>query len=57
MKILILKLNQTSDIKALEKVKFEKSEILDLTGNKIPNINILEKVNFPHLKELNLFIK
>ena len=47
--------NNISDIKVLEKVKFNKLEILNLSGNKISNnINILEKVNFKELKKLYL---
>jgi len=38
----------------LEKVKFEKLEVLSLTENKISDINILEKVNFKELKKLFL---
>ena len=48
--------NNISDIKILEKVKFNKLEKLDLGWNKISNnINILENVNFKELKELNLY--
>jgi len=40
-----------SDIKILEKVNFEKLEILDLSLNeRLSDINILEKVNFKELK-------
>ena len=46
--------NNISDIKVLEKVKFNKLEILNLGWNKISNINILENVKFKKLKELNL---
>ena len=49
MKKLSLKNNKISDIKVLERVKFEKLELLDLGGNKISDINILEKVNFKEL--------
>ena len=39
--------NNISDIKVLEKVKFEKLEKLNLRWNKISNnINILENVEF-----------
>ena len=43
-----------SDIKVLEKVKYDKLEILNLEGNIISNLNILENVNFKDLKQLNL---
>jgi len=33
-------------------VNFNKLKILDLSHNKISDINILEKVNFKELKEL-----
>ena len=47
--------NNISDIIVLEKVKFEKLEILYLSGNyELSDINILEKVNFKELKELDL---
>ena len=46
--------NNISDIKILEKVKFNKLEILNLGWNKISNINILENVDFKELKELDL---
>jgi len=46
--------NNISDIKVLEKVKFNKLEKLNLESNKISNINILENVDFKKLKELNL---
>ena len=36
--------NKISDIKVLEKVKFNKLEILNLSVNQITDINILEKV-------------
>ena len=49
-----LSYNKISDIKILEKVKFEKLEILYLIANKITDINILEKVNFKNLKKLYL---
>ena len=42
------------DINFLEKVKFDKIEILDLSKNKISDIEILEKVNFKNLKKLFL---
>ena len=42
------------DLKDLVIINFKKLEILDLSGNKISNINILEKVNFKELKKLNL---
>ena len=47
--------NKISDIRVLEKVKFEKLEYLYLGDNNISNINKLEKVNFEELKELNLY--
>ena len=55
LKNLYLNSNLISDIKALEKAKFEKLEILDLGNNDIEDINILEKVNFNELKELYLY--
>ena len=58
LKELKLSNNNISDIKVLERVKFEKLEKLDLGVNKISNnINILENVNFKELKELNLYYK
>ena len=55
LKELYLWYNKISDIKFLEKVKFEKLEILSLGWNKnISNYYILEKVNFKELKELSL---
>ena len=51
---LYLNNNQISDIKLLEKVKFENLEELDLNNNKISDIEILEKVKFYNLKTLNL---
>jgi len=39
----------------LEKVNFEKLEILNLEGNQISNIDILENANFKELKDLNLY--
>ena len=48
--------NDISDIKFLEKVKFEKLEILNLSRiENISNYYILEKVNFKELKELYLY--
>ena len=41
-------------LKDLFKINFNKLEVLDLSGNKIPDINVLEKVNFKELKKLNL---
>ena len=38
--------NNISDIKVLEKVKFEKLELLNVGENKISDINVLGKVNF-----------
>ena len=38
----------------LANVKFEKLELLDLSYNKISDIDILEKVNFKELKQLDL---
>ena len=56
LKELYLNSNNISDIKVLERVKFEKLEILNLGRNKISNnINQLENVNFKELKELNLY--
>ncbi len=44
-----------SDIKSLENVKFVKLEKLNLSYNKnISNYNILGKVDFKELKELDL---
>ena len=52
LKELYLDNNNISDIKILEKIK---SEILDLSSNKISNINILDSINFKELKELYLY--
>ena len=41
-------------LKDLVKIKFKELKILNLTNNKISDINILEKVDFKKLKELNL---
>ena len=46
--------NKISDIKVLEKVKFDKLEILNLIGNEISDINNLENFNFKELKDLDL---
>ena len=47
--------NNITDIKVLEKVKFEKLVKLYLGRNEISNnINILENVNFKELKDLDL---
>ena len=54
LKELDLRWKYISNIKFLEKVKFEKLEKLDLSYNNISNYNILEKVNFNELKELDL---
>ena len=55
LKELNLCVNNISDIKILEKVKFDKLEVLDLGYNKISNnIKILENVNFKELIELYL---
>ena len=43
-------------LKNLIKIKFKKLQALHLCGNKISDINILEKDNFKELKELNLTI-
>ena len=51
LKELNLSWNNISDIKFLEKVKFEGLEKLDLSYNKnISDCNILEKVNLIELK-------
>ena len=47
--------NNISDIKILEKIKFDNLEILDLSMNYISNINFLENDNFKNLKILNLY--
>ena len=47
--------NNISDIKVLEKFKFNKLEKLDIGSNEISDINILENVNFKELKELHLY--
>ena len=49
-----LNCNEITDIKVLQKVRFEKLEKLHLINNNISNINVLEKVNFLELKDLNL---
>ena len=54
LKELILNNNNISDLKPLEKAKFEKLEILDLSQNKISNINIFDRVNFKGIKQLYL---
>ena len=46
--------NQISDIKVLEKVKFENLEKLGLGNNQISDIKVLEKVKFENLQELYL---
>ena len=51
---LYLEGNNITDIKELEKVKYEKLEDLWLNNNKISDINILEKVNFKELIVLDL---
>ena len=55
IKELNLRSNNLSDIKVLEKVKYEKLEKLYLGVNEISNnIYILENVDFKQLKELDL---
>ena len=47
--------NRISDIKVLQKAKFEKLVLLNLSWNQLlNNVNILENVNFKELKELDL---
>ena len=41
-------------LKDLIKIKFKKLKKLDLSGNNISDISILEKVNYPKFKELYL---
>ena len=41
-------------LKDLVKIKFKELKVLNLSNNKISDINILEKVNFKELKELYL---
>ena len=45
-------MNNIFVIKVLINVTFPNLENLGLNGNKIPDINKLEKVNFKELKEL-----
>jgi len=55
LKELELSENNISDIKVLEKLKFEKLEVLHLSSNyDISDINVLENVNFKELRELDL---
>ena len=54
LKELILYNNNISDIKPLMQAKFQNMEILDLSQNKISNINVLESVRFKGLKQLYL---
>ena len=42
-------------LKDLAKINFKELNKLDLSGNEISDINILEKVNFKDLKKLNLY--
>ena len=42
-------------LKDLTKINFNNLEILNLSKNKISDINILEKVNFKKIKGLHLF--
>ena len=46
-----------SDIKLMEKVKFDKLEKLYLRSNKISKIDNLVNVNFKELKELDFMKK
>ena len=54
LKKLYLNGNKITDIKSLEKAKFDNLEVLNFGLNNISNINILEKVGFKELKELYL---
>ena len=54
LKELILYNNNISDIKPLIYAKFQNLEILDLSQNKITNIDALENVRFKGLKQLYL---
>ena len=47
--------NQISNIKVLEKVKFENLKELDLIYNKISEIKVLENVKFENLKNIIIF--
>ena len=55
LKELYLSKNQISDIKVLEKVKFDNLKKLDLITNQISDIKVLEKVKFENLEELDLY--
>ena len=57
MKTLNLNNNKLSDIKVLEKAKFNNLEKLYLIYNQISNIKALEKAEFKSLKELNFIDK
>jgi len=46
--------NNISDISLLDKVKFEKLELLNLNHNKISDISVLDKVKFEKLEKLDL---
>ena len=48
------RLKGNEDLKDFVKINFNKLEVLDLSGNEISDINILENVNFKKLKELDL---
>ena len=54
LEVLDLFNNKISDIKILEKIKFDNLKILDLSMNYISDINCLENDNFKNLKILNL---
>ena len=41
-------------LKDLVKIKFNELKVLNLSGNKISDINILKKVDYKELKELDL---
>ena len=45
---------ENEGLKDLAKIKFKELNKLDLSGNKISDISVLEKVNFKELKELDL---
>ena len=55
MKELNLLHNNISDINVLEKVKFEKLEILILDWNQITDIKVLSNIKLKNLKGLYLY--
>ena len=54
LKELHISCNNNTIIKLIETAKFDKLEVLNLSGNQILNINKFEDINFNELKELDL---